>query len=170
MKVAWSPAREVKFTVLEDNLFTIQCFCLGDWLKVEQGGPWHFRQNAVIIEPYDGLGAPESVDLNFIKAWIQIHKLPIGYRNNALITNLVEKRVGKVIEVETDVQGAGNFVRARVKLDFRNLLARVVSISRAGQREVYHIKYERIPKFCGACGFLGHTHLECGSGEYVEEE
>ena len=39
MKVAWSPARDVKFTIIEDNLFTIQCFCLGDWIKVEQGGP-----------------------------------------------------------------------------------------------------------------------------------
>jgi hypothetical protein len=26
MRVAWSPAKEVKFTALEENLFTIQCF------------------------------------------------------------------------------------------------------------------------------------------------
>lgn len=30
MRVAWSPARDVKFRALENNLFTIQCFCLGD--------------------------------------------------------------------------------------------------------------------------------------------
>jgi hypothetical protein len=30
MCVAWSPAKEVKFTALEENLFTIECFCLGD--------------------------------------------------------------------------------------------------------------------------------------------
>ena len=80
MRTSWSPAREVKFTALEDNLFTIQCHCLGDWLKVEQGGPWLFRQNAVIIEPYDGLSPVESVELNSIALWLQIHKLPIGYR------------------------------------------------------------------------------------------
>ena len=80
IRTAWSPSREVKLTALEDNLFTIQCHCLGDWLKVEQGGPWLFRQNAVIIEPYDGLSLVESVELNSIALWLQIHKLPIGYR------------------------------------------------------------------------------------------
>jgi hypothetical protein len=36
MRVAWSPAKEVKFTALEENLFTIQCFCFGDWLNVDR--------------------------------------------------------------------------------------------------------------------------------------
>ncbi|KAK1649225.1 hypothetical protein QYE76_067030 [Lolium multiflorum] len=170
MCVAWSPAREVKFQHLEGNLFTIQCFCLGDWLKVEKGGPWLFRQNAVCIEKYDGLTDPESIDLNSFAAWIQIHKLLVGYRNEVLIKNLTEKKVGKVISVETNVNGAGNFVRVRVKLDVRKPLARFVSISREAKREFYQVKFEKIPKFCGACGFLGHTHLECGSGEHDEDK
>jgi hypothetical protein len=170
MKVAWSPAREVQFQHLEGNLFTIQCFCLGDWLKVDEGGPWLFRQSAVCIEKYDGLAAPETVDLNFFSTWIQIHKVPVGYRKKALITNLVEKKVGKVSEVELNVHGAGNFVRARVKLDVRLPLARFVSMSRAGQREIYQIKYEKMPRFCGACGMIGHLHLECGTGEFDEEK
>jgi hypothetical protein len=95
MRVAWSPAKEIKFTALEERLFSIQCSCLGDWIKVEQGGPWLFRQNAVSIEKYDGLSPIESVDLNFITVWIQIHKLPIGYRNNTLIKNLIEKKMGR---------------------------------------------------------------------------
>jgi hypothetical protein len=170
MCVAWSPAREVKFQHLEGNLFTIQCFCLGDWLKVEKGGPWLFRQNAVCIEKYDGLTDPESIDLNSFAAWIQIHKLLVGYRNEVLIKNLTEKKVGKVISVETNVNGAGNFVRVRVKLDVRKPLARFVSISREAKREFYQVKFEKIPKFCGACGFLGHSHLECGSGEHDEDK
>jgi hypothetical protein len=95
MKIAWSPAREIEFEHLEGNLFTIQCFCLGDWLKVEKGGPWLFRQSIVCIEPYDGLAAPDSIDLNFFSTWIQIHKVPVGYRKKALLTNLTEKGRGK---------------------------------------------------------------------------
>jgi hypothetical protein len=30
MKVAWSPAKEIEIQHIEGNLFTIQCFCLGD--------------------------------------------------------------------------------------------------------------------------------------------
>jgi hypothetical protein len=114
-------------------LFTVQCFCLGDWIKVTEEGSWLFRHNIVCIEKYDGLARPESVDLNFFNTWIQIHKLPIGYRNVALITNLTEKKVGKVVSVDTAVQGAGNFVRVQVKIDVRLALGRFVTISRGGR-------------------------------------
>jgi hypothetical protein len=170
MKTAWSPAKEVTIKALEANLFTIQAYCLGDWLKIEKEGPWLFRQNAVIIVPYDGLVAAETVDLNFIEVWVQIHKLPVGYREKPLITNLVKKKIGEVKEVEINIPGINNFVRVRVKLDVRKALARFVTVMRGGQREFYQIKFEKFPKFCGACGFLGHTHLECGTGEHDVEK
>jgi hypothetical protein len=66
-------------------MFTIQCFCLGDWLKITKGGPWLFRWNVVCIEKYDGLVSTDIVDLNHFETWIQIHKLPVGYRNEALV-------------------------------------------------------------------------------------
>jgi hypothetical protein len=31
-------------------------------------------------------------------------------------------------------------------------------------------KYEKLPHFCAYCGLMGHVHLECGTGEHVEEE
>jgi hypothetical protein len=65
MQAAWSPAQSVTFHHLENNLFTIQCQCLGDWLKVSEGGPWLFWQSLVSIEKYDGLALPETVDLIF---------------------------------------------------------------------------------------------------------
>jgi hypothetical protein len=123
---------EIIIKPLEEKLFTIQCFFLGDSLKVKDGGPWLFRQNAVIIEPYDGLCAPESIDLNSIAVWLQIHKLSIGYLNKYLITNLMEKKVGKVIKVETEIQGFNNFVCILMKTDVRKVLARVVTISKGG--------------------------------------
>jgi hypothetical protein len=95
MRNAWSPAKQIEFHHLEGNLFTVQCFCLGDWLKVKEGGPWLFRQCAVCIQEYDGLVAPDSIDLNFFDTWIQIHKLPIGYRNVALLRILRRRRLGR---------------------------------------------------------------------------
>jgi hypothetical protein len=160
----------LEFNHLEGNMFTVQCFCLGDWLKISEGGSWLFRQNAVCIEKYDGLAPTDTIDLNHFETWIQIHKLPVGYRNETLIKNLTERNIGKAIKVETAVHGLGNFVRVRVRLDVRKKLARVVTISREKKREYYQIQYEKIPRFCAACGFLGHSHLECGSGEHDENK
>jgi hypothetical protein len=124
----------------------------------------------VIIEPYDGLSPTNAIDLNSFDAYIQIHKLPIGYRDKAMIKNLVEKKVGKVLSVETAISGVNNFIRVRVKFDVRKVLARFVTVVRGGKREFFHICFEKFPKFCGACGYLGHTHLECGTGEHDESK
>jgi hypothetical protein len=81
---------------------------------------------------------------------------------------MVEKKVGHIEEIQYDVQGAGNFVRVKVKLDVRKVLERFVSMIREGKREVFLLKYEKMPRFCAACGFIGHSHLECGTGEHDE--
>jgi hypothetical protein len=170
MRTAWSPAKEVKFRILEDNMFTIQCSCLGDWLKVTKGGPWLFRQNAVTIEEYDGLSDPMEINMNLLAVWVQIHKLPDGYRGDSLVRNLAAKKFDSVIEVDSASHGLGDFIRVRVKLDLRKPIARFVSISREGRREFFKIQFEKIPRFCGACGMVGHSYLECGTGEHDESK
>jgi hypothetical protein len=42
MRVAWSLAKVIKIIPLKDNAFSIQCLCLGDWLKVEEDGLGYF--------------------------------------------------------------------------------------------------------------------------------
>jgi hypothetical protein len=32
------------------------------------------------------------------------------------------------------------------------------------------VKYEKMPRYCTHCGLMGHVHLECGSGEFKEDE
>ena len=57
-----------------------------------------------------------------------------------------------------------------MRLDVRQPLACFVSMSRGGEREIYPLKFEKMPRFCGACGRIGHSHLECGMGEFEEEK
>jgi hypothetical protein len=49
MQIAWNPAREVTMRAVGDNLFVIQCFCLGDWEKVMLSGPWLFRDWSIVL-------------------------------------------------------------------------------------------------------------------------
>jgi hypothetical protein len=51
---AWNPAKDVTRRKIEDNLFTVQFACLGDWNKAMNQGPWVFRNQAVMTEKYDG--------------------------------------------------------------------------------------------------------------------
>jgi hypothetical protein len=114
---------------------------------------------------------PKTINLNSFPTWIQMHKLPAGYQKNALIKNLTQKKVGKVIgSMELNVNGMGNFLHVRVKLEVLKPLAWFVTVLRAGQREFYQIKYEKMPQFCGACGLVGHSHLESGIGDHDNEK
>ena len=63
MRSAWDLAQEVKFKPLEDNLYTIQFSCLGDWERGMLEGPWHFRGDAVSIKLYDGLASLQQFSL-----------------------------------------------------------------------------------------------------------
>ncbi|KAM0827048.1 hypothetical protein ACQ4PT_068445 [Festuca glaucescens] len=162
MRSAWDLAKDVKIRVHEDNLFVFQFACLGDWEKVMNGGPWVFRGKSVLLAPYDGFTKPSTIDLNSLLIWIQIHDLPVGYKD------LVKSLASKVGEFDTaephSTDYTGNFYRARVRLDVRKQLKLVVSIIRNSRRQIFLVKYERLPDWCAMCGFLGHTYKEHGDG------
>lgn len=165
MRSAWDLAQTVKFRSLGNNLYTMQFTCLGDWIKVMEGGPWAFRGQPVLLAPYDGFTKPSTIDLNTFKIWIQIHDLPDGFEK--LMKPLAEK-VGVFYAEDKDAGDyAGNFYRARVILDVRNPLKNHVSIVRKKKRQIFRVKYERLPDWCAVCGMIGHLHTAHGDGVHA---
>ena len=171
MYAAWNTAREVAFNPIGRNLYVLQAFCLGDWKRIMEEGPWLFRDCALMVEEYDGASTnPPAPDA--VLAWIQIHKLPPLFRTEAILTQLAAK-VGKVERVEMRVvtTDAGECHRARVRLAADEPLWRFVTLSPEGRPNMMlQVKYEKMPRFCNHCGLMGHGALECGSGEYTEDE
>ena len=160
MRAAWNLAQPVNFKPLEANLYTLQFHCLGDWERVMQEGPWNFRGNAVIITPYDGVTQPSMVKLDTLDIWIQIHDVPDLY---AHLVGPLASKVGEVLHVEQQSQDfAGNFYRVWVRINVERPLKNMVSMIRDGKRQIYKVKYERLPYWCAVCGNLGHLFKECG--------
>lgn len=133
MRAAWDLAQDVKFRPLEDNLYMLQFFCLGNWECVMQEGPWHFRSNVVIIIPYDGVTKPSTIPLNTIDIWIHIHDVPDLYVH--LVTPL-ESKVGEVLYAETQSHDfTGNFYRVCVRINVEKLLRNVEGLDYFGMVE-----------------------------------
>jgi hypothetical protein len=172
MLAAWSPAYEVTFHEVEPNLFVLQAHCLGDWKRIMEEGPWFFHGYALMVEPFDGATSTPKVIPRGVQTWVQIHKLPPLFRNMEVLTQLA-RRVGEIVSVDlTAVQtNSRGFHRMRVKLNSEKPLIWFVHLTLEGSDRMFlQVKYEKMPKFCNLCGLMGHTHLECGSGEHDEAD
>ncbi|KAM0837413.1 hypothetical protein ACQ4PT_061663 [Festuca glaucescens] len=172
MRAAWNAAKEVVFRPIDNNLFIMQAFCLGDWNRIMEEGPWLFSECALMLEKFDGATTTPSVMPNRVQAWIQIHRIPPLYRTEVILKQLAAK-VGEVDRVELRAVSFSNgeFHRARVKLVADKPLPRVVTFLPEGSESMLLlVKYKKISKFCDFYGKMGHEHPECGTGEYADDE
>jgi hypothetical protein len=82
-------------------------------------------------------------------------------------------RVGEVVKVELKAAlfGNGEFHIARVLLEADKPLMRIVSLSPKGSASLFvQVVFEKQPKLCDQCGLMGHVVLECGTGEFLDEQ
>jgi hypothetical protein len=112
------------------------------------------------------------VELEFMPIWLQVHKIPEGYRKEKIVRKLVERVAGEIVEVEMKPAGSfcGDFVRVRVRHDVRTALTKHVSLVLSKQRSVFEVKYEKLGQFCFVCGQIGHDYKECGNGLFEEKD
>ncbi|KAE8799459.1 hypothetical protein D1007_25230 [Hordeum vulgare] len=134
-----------------------------------QQGPWLFRNMAVLFVPYDGFTKGEEVSIIYMPIWLRIHKLSDGYCRHALIVKLL-RAAGEVLETRINGKSRGDYVRVRVKHDIRKPLAKFMSIVKDKTRNVFAVRYEKLARFCSACGIIGHEHKECGDGVFEEKD
>jgi hypothetical protein len=172
LKHVWGLANDPELREVDDNLFTFKFFCLGDWNKVMNQGPWLFRKLVVVISEYDGLVAPVEVTLDHAAVWAHIHSIPELYRVQEVVDPLA-RRIGKIKSVEMNPQRwfEGDYVRVRDNIDVSKPLIRFVPLNVDGVgRKMLIVKYEKIGYFCDVCGVMGHDMEECGDGIHTPEE
>ena len=134
-------------------------------------GPWLFRDQAVILEEYDGFKNPESFRLDKLAVWAQIHGLPDKFLIEPAVKGLAT-RIGEVQEVQLKLPAGffGEFVKVRVKVDINAKIKRFVTWKKGEERVRYRDKYEKPPVLCFNCGEFEHWHEECGDGEHDESK
>lgn len=134
-------------------MFTVQAFCLGNWKRIMEEGPWFFRGCALMLEEFDGLTTMPKVMPHKVPAWIQLHKVPLLYRSESILKQLAGRVGGPITaEMRAAVSNRGDFFRARVELEAGRPLVRFVTLTPEGcERLLIPLKYEKIARFCAHC-------------------
>nr|XP_020155801.1 uncharacterized protein LOC109741133 [Aegilops tauschii subsp. strangulata] len=170
MRAAWNPAKTIVWRKIKENLFTAQFGCLGDWNKAMAEGPWLFRDQAVIMVEYDGFKNPDSIKLDKLAVWAQIHRLPDNFLIEPAVRGMA-LRIGEVEEVQLKLPAGffGEFVRVRVKIDINAKIRRFVTGKKGDEMVRYQVKYEKLPIFCYNCGKLGEVAMAFRGDEVAQD-
>lgn len=70
-------------TMLEcgSNSFTVTFMTHVDKQKVMDGGPWFFDNSLFVLKLFNGFSQPGKTKFDSEELWIQLHNLPLVYRN-----------------------------------------------------------------------------------------
>ena len=89
---------------------------------------------------------------------MQIHDLPDDFFPKI---KALSATVGEFIYAEPKSQDfEGNFYRLQVRINVFNPLKNAVSLVHKEERQIFKVKYERLPNWCAVCGHLGHQFKE----------
>ncbi|KAK1692359.1 hypothetical protein QYE76_009056 [Lolium multiflorum] len=167
LRPAWGNPRGLLFNPAGDNTFVAEFGSRADKERVVDGPPWVVGKHAVLLKDFDIDQRPQDMVFNRLKIWARIINLPFGYMN---------KKWGSVIAKPLGVEGSvpvvacdstgrcwGSFLRVKVEIDTDKPLMRGVTIfsQRRNMTEWFDVQYEQLPRYCFACGILGHSSLEC---------
>ncbi|KAM2039419.1 hypothetical protein ACFX1T_012859 [Malus domestica] len=130
---------------------------------VEADLPWTFKNDLVMVADRTENGRDRWAPLSAGTFWVQMHNVPV-----LSMTQAVAESIGGLMGIvcKVDKSGSrdciGRFLRAKINFNVREPLMRGTFVNFPDDGKVWvDFKYEALPKYCLACGMLGHATRVC---------
>ena len=165
----WRTKTGFRMKYIGDHLVLFSFDYKEDVDRIIAAEPWSFDKNLMVVSRYENEAEMVSSNLNTVSFWIQIHDIPLRFRNRGVAEKICEP-MGTVMQRENPNEwDGGSFIRVRVALDISLPLCRGRLIT-LDNNEAHWVsfRYERLPNVCYWCGCLTHPDKDCE--KWIESE
>jgi 14-3-3 protein epsilon len=141
----WRPVKKVTIKEAKPGVFLFQFAHPLDMEAVIKGGPWTFDNHLLVIEQVP-LGVQiDSISLQHVELWVQIHNLPTGLMKEKVGTTLANF-IGRFVEY--DKKNNSNcwrqYMRVKVRVDVSKPLKKDTLVKNiVGEWCTVNFKYEK---------------------------
>lgn len=163
----WNPGTGLSFTEVEGDVFLVKFRELVDMERVLTKGPWRFMGRAIQVEKWSPGKKVSELFTGKLQIWVQIHNLPVEYRDNRFATRFAAK-AGKVIRPIDDKMelrfndGVKKYVKYLVEIDLDRAIVPGWVLDQGNLTPLWiEFKYEKLPNLCFNCGKFTHETRQC---------
>lgn len=149
------------FRPMERGTFLVEFVDEKDKLRVQNEGPWVYRQDLVATQPCSSL-EDAAKWITHGEVWIQFHNIQSEVLNEEGL-HRVAKLVGKTLSdpVVGFINGKHLF-KVKVQIPLEKLLNDRVKVEHLTMGDILaYVVYEKIGRLCRFCGHLGHEIDSC---------
>ncbi|KAM0907292.1 hypothetical protein ACQ4PT_016219 [Festuca glaucescens] len=168
MRNIWKVRGNMETNQFADQHFLIEFSEEGYFEHVICGGPWRYKDDAVLVRKLKEGEDPETTQFESVPIWVQYKNIPFYLLTKALARDLAA-RTGKFIYIDNNARGDLNdkILRARVWMPFGCPLLRGIPIEDelTDEEVMVSLRYERLPNFCLFYGIVGHNKQNCDGPE-----
>lgn len=159
-----NPVKGAEIRSLASNLFLIRFNHRVDRKNAIEGCPWSLDRHALLFaEVNPSVPLAEQV-VQEMRIVVRVHDYP--YSDH---TEEDAQAIGGNFGRYLGVLKGGNpsiskVLRVKVIIDVTAPLKRgFFALNAGGEKEWFHVPYERLPLFCFLCGLIGHGEVKCPS-------
>lgn len=162
MPKIWKLEGRVTSRINEDG--TVQFFFAQkhQMLTILDNGPWTYKDWLVVVDQWTRRNSPDY--LRIIRFWIKVLNIPDDSKEDRSI-----REIGGVLGHVEDIHiqqpiadHAGEvWIRIPIDIDARLIFARYFNIPDSEAPVLIRFIYDKLRKFCSACGSLTHLAATC---------
>lgn len=114
----WCPGKGVYIHEVVPQLFVFQFADKVDVRRMVGGGPWAYENHLLLFQRLQPGEDPESIVLNKVNLWIQVHNLPPGFMSE-VVAKHIGKKLGGFIKADPNSYTSSwrGFMQVRVSIN-----------------------------------------------------